>query len=207
MDDDSVSKPSAFFKIKDLYQQAEELGLRTKIPAQRKIVLNEQGLGLRLSTGTQLEDERPKKRKSCCPKSKTKVYKQTFGTLLQHMQEIKGSLTTNTARLEVLDEGEVATKENEEPTTNKNENDILTPPFVVDLLTQEENSLAPLHGDFWATGRPDQWTRVFQAHSTEGGMDFYVDQEALREVAGSLLRDLNSANTEKSAADTCGREY
>ena len=83
----------------------------------------------------------------------------------------------------------------------------MTPPFVVDLLTQEENSPAPLHGDFWATGRPDQWTRVFQARSTEGGMDFYVDQEALREVAGSLLRDLNSENTEKSAAEKSGREY
>ncbi len=107
----------------------------------------------------------------------------------------------------MLDKGEVETKENEEPTTNKNENDILTPPFVVNLLTQEENSLAPLHGDFWATGRPNQWTRVFQARSTEGGMDFYVDQEALREVAGSLLRDLNSENTEKSAAEKSGREY
>ena len=72
MDDDSVSKPSAFFKIKDLYHQAEELGLRAKIPAQRIIVLNEQGLGLRLSTGTQLEDERPKKKKVAAQNRKQK---------------------------------------------------------------------------------------------------------------------------------------
>jgi hypothetical protein len=57
MDDDSVSKPSAFFEIKDLYEQAEELGLRTRVHAQRKLTLTNQGLGLRLSTGTQLEDE------------------------------------------------------------------------------------------------------------------------------------------------------
>ena len=127
---------------------------------------------------------------------------------MKHMQEVKGSLaTSNTARFEVLDEDEVEANENGEPTTNKNENDILTPPFVVDLITQEENSHAPLCGDFWATGRPDQWTRVFQARSTEGGMDFFVDQRALREVAGSLLRDLTSENSEKSAAEKCGREY
>ncbi len=83
----------------------------------------------------------------------------------------------------------------------------MTPPFVVDLLTQEENSLAPLHGDFWATGRPDQWTRVFQARSTEAGMDFFVDQAALIEVAGSLLKDLTSENSEKSAAEKSGGEY
>jgi hypothetical protein len=38
-------------------------------------------------------------------------------------------------------------------------------------------------------------------------MDFYVDQGALREVAGSLLRDLTSENTEKSAAEKSSREY
>jgi hypothetical protein len=38
----------------------------------------------------------------------------------------------------------------------------------------------------------------------EGGMDFYVDQGALREVANSLIRDLT---TEKSAAKKSGREY
>ncbi len=45
---------------------------------------------------------------------------------------------------------------------------------------------------------------MFQARSTEDGMDFYVDQEALGEVAGSLLRDLTS---QKSAAKNCGTEF
>jgi hypothetical protein len=54
MDDDNVSKKSsAFFQVNDLYEQAEDLGLHLKIPAQRKLVLNQKGLGLRLSTGTQ----------------------------------------------------------------------------------------------------------------------------------------------------------
>ncbi len=98
-----------------------------------------------------------------------------------------------------------ASKQNEEPTTNENE--ILSPPFVVDLLTQEENSLQPPTEELWATSRPDQWTRVFQARSTEGGMDFYVDQWALREVASSLLRDLTTEESQKSAAKKSGREY
>jgi hypothetical protein len=46
-------KSSAFFQVNDLYEQAEDLGLHLKIPAQRKLVLNQKGLGLRLSTGTQ----------------------------------------------------------------------------------------------------------------------------------------------------------
>jgi hypothetical protein len=203
MDDDSVSKPSAFFEIKDLYEQAEELGLRTRVHAQRKLTLTNQGLGLRLSTGTQLEDEPSKKRtkKSCYPISKAKVVKHAFGSLMQHMHELKRSVGDTTV-VEELDKSNAATKENTEPAVNEDE--ILTQPFVVDLLTQEDRSVEPPPENWWGTAGPNQWTRVFQARSTEEGMDLYVDQEALREVAGSLLRDLT---TEKSAAENCGREY
>ncbi len=63
--DDNMSKPSAFFEIKEFYEQAEELGFNTRVHAQRKLNLTNQGLGLRLSTGTQLEDEpTTKKRKN-----------------------------------------------------------------------------------------------------------------------------------------------
>ncbi len=124
---------------------------------------------------------------------------------MQHMQKLKGSLAARTL-IEELDENKAATKENKEPTTNENE--ILTPPFVVDLLTQQEDhSLEPPPEDWWATAGPNQWTRVFQARSTEEGMDLYVDQEALRGVAGSLLRDLTTEKSEKSAAENCDREY
>jgi hypothetical protein len=109
------------------------------------------------------------------------------------MQELKGSLAARTI-VEELDENKAATKENTEPTMNENE--ILTPPFVVDLLTQEDHSLKPPPEDWWATAGPDQWTCMFQACSTEGRMHLYIDQVALREVAGSLLRDLT---TKKSA--------
>jgi hypothetical protein len=62
MDDDSVgSKPSAFFDIMDLYGQAKELGLRKRVSAQRKLTLTDQGLGLHLSTGTQLDEDEPAK--------------------------------------------------------------------------------------------------------------------------------------------------
>jgi hypothetical protein len=206
MDDDNVSKPSAFFQIKDLYQQAEDLGLRTKVPAQRKLTSTNQGLGLRLSTGTQ---EPTKKLKKSVVKSSPTVVKHTFASLRKHMQEIKGGLSSSTT-LEVVDEDESRTKENKDPATKENE--MLTPPSVIDLLTQVENreiddeeSTATIFvGTGGWTTRPDPWTRVFQARSTEGGMDFYVDQQALGEVAGSLLRDLTH---QKSAAEKCGREY
>jgi hypothetical protein len=120
------------------------------------------------------------------------------------MQELKGSLAARTL-IEELDKNMAATKKNKEPTTNENE--FLTPPFVVDLLTQEDHSLEPPPKDWWATTGPNQWTRLFQARSTEGGMDFYVDQGALREVVGSLLRDLTTKKSAKSAAEKCGREY
>jgi hypothetical protein len=206
MDDDNVSKPSAFFEIKDLYQEAEDLGLRTKVPAQRKLSLTSKGLGLRLSTGTQ---EPTKKSKKSVVKSRPTEVKHTFASLRKHMQEIKVGLA-NSSTLEVVDEDEPTTKENKDPSTN--ENKILTPPFVVDLLTQVENreiddgeSVESIFvGMGGWTARPDPWTRVFQARSTEGGMDFFVDQQALGEVAGSLLRDLAG---QKSAAKKCGREY
>jgi hypothetical protein len=202
MDEDSVSKNSTFFEIDESYEQ--DLGLRMRVPAQRKLAFNELGLGLRVSTGTQMDDEPEKRKKKCCPKSKAKVAKHTFGSLMQHMQEIKESLGTRPS-FEKIEKNPEASKQNEEPTTNENE--ILSPPFVVDLLTQEENSLQPPTEELWATSRPDQWTRVFQARSTEGGMDFYVDQWALREVASSLLRDLTTEESQKSAAKKSGREY
>jgi hypothetical protein len=210
MADDDVSKPSAFFEIKDLYQQAEDLGLRTKVPAQRKLTLNDQGLGLRLSTGTQEPAKKTKKSKKCALKRSPTMGQHTFASLGKYMQDIKRDLPTDVA-VEEVDEDAATEKENKYPT--ENENEILTPPFVVDLLTQVENreidddekSTATIFVGMggWAT-RPDPWTRVFQARSTEGGMDFFVDQRALGEVAGSLLRDLT---TQKSAAEKCGREY
>ena len=125
MDDDSVSKPSAFFEIQDLYEQAEELGLRTRVHAQRKLTLTNQGLGLRLSTGTQLEDEPSKKKtkKSCDPISKAKAVKHAFGSLMQHMHELKRS-DGDTTEGEELDESNAATKENTVPA--ENEEKILT---------------------------------------------------------------------------------
>jgi hypothetical protein len=197
MDDNDVNKPSAFFEIQDLYEQAEELGLRRRVPAQRKLDLSERGLGLRLSTGTQ---EPVKKTKSRGVKSSPKVVKHTIASLRKHVQEFKAS------QKEDDDENERAGNENKEPTTNDNK--ILTEPLVVDLMTQENRSVeSPSENEEstatvivgmgeWSTSRDDRWTRVFQARSTEGGMDFYVDTEALGEVAGSLLRDLT---TQRSA--------
>jgi hypothetical protein len=48
---------------------------------------------------------------------------------------------------------------------------------------------------------PNNWIHVFQALSTEGGADFFVDRHALGEVASSLLRELTS---QKSAAKNSG---
>jgi hypothetical protein len=209
MEKNDDSKPSAFFQVKDLYQQAEDLGLRTKVPAQRKLTLTDQGLGLRLSTGTQEPAKKPKER---VVKSSPPVVKHTFASLRKHIQDIKGGLANEAAMAE-MEKDEARKKENKPPT--RNENEILTPPFVVDLMTQEENRDLESQPDDeststifvgmggWTT-RPDPWTRVFQARSTEDGMDFYVDQEALGEVAGSLLRDLTR---QKSAAKNCGTEF
>jgi hypothetical protein len=203
------SKPSALFQVQDLYEQAEDLGLRTRVPAQRKLTLTDQGLGLRVATGTQ---ETAKKSKTRVVKSSPPVVKHTFASLRKHIEEIRGGLA-NEATMAKVEEDEVTTKENKPPT--RNENEILTPPFVVDLLSQEKTHETDSPADDestdtiyvglggWTT-RPDPWTRVFQARSTEDGMDFYVDQEALGEVAGSLLRDLTR---QKSAAKKCGREF
>jgi hypothetical protein len=116
------------------------------------------------------------------------------------MHEFKGTLAMN-AKKEDEDEEEAATKENKEPTSNENE--ILTPPFLVDLLTQEdrgsdEDSIQSPSEEGstatnivgigeWATNRPNQWTHVFQAGSTEGGADFYVDRHVLGEVPPHCL--------------------
>ena len=126
------------------------------------------------------------------------------------------SMNANNKEEEVLEEVELLTKENKEPSLNEN-NFLKTSAFVVDLLTQEDENHSiesPTEGEGstatvidglggWAS-RQNQWTRVFQTRSTEQGTDWYVDQEALGEVATSLLRDFA---TEKSAAKKCGREY
>jgi hypothetical protein len=102
-------------------------------------------------------------------------------------------------------------KENEDP----NENPNFAPPFVVDLLTQENGcdqqsvqspscSTATFLGGWESSGwtnTSENWVRLFQACSTEGGADCFVDKRALGEVASSLFRDLTS---EFSAAKNCG---
>jgi hypothetical protein len=157
MDDDNVSKKSsAFFQVNNLYEQAEELGLLLKIPAQRKLVLNEQGLGLRLSTGTQ------EPTKSRYVKETPRVVKHTFGPLKQY--KFKRTQAINAKKEDKIEE-EAATRENKKPRT-RNENEILTPPFIVDLLTQASKEEGSTAGG-WATDRPTQWTCVFQACSTQ----------------------------------------
>jgi hypothetical protein len=211
--DDNMSKPSAFFVVEDLYQQVEELGLRSKIPAQTKLTLDGEGLGLRWSTGTQDE---PTKKKSCVVKAKAKVVKHTLGPIFEHRKEFKRSLTMKDLK-QANKEKVKAEKENDDPNaTNKNKKQNLTPPFVVDLMTQEgfdeqESILSPSHcstatnlGGWEAggwTNTPRNWIRLFQARSTEGGADFYVDRSALGEVALSLFREVTS---EKSAAKKSG---
>jgi hypothetical protein len=146
--------------------------------------------------------------KSHSVKSTLKRVKHTVGSLMQHMQECKGTLAMN-AKREDEDKEEATTKDNKEPSSN--ENKFLTLPFVVDLLTQEdhgsdqdsiqspskEGSTATIIVGIgeWAMSRPNQWTHVFQACSTEGGADFYVDRHELGEVAASLLRDLTLQET------------
>jgi hypothetical protein len=110
-----------------------------------------------------------------------------------------------------------AEKENDDPNaTNKNENQNLTPPFVVDLLTQEgyeeesiqspsQHSTATNLGG-WELGgwmnTPDNWIHVIQVCSTDGGgADTFVDRHALGEVASSLFRELTS---QKSTVEKCG---
>ena len=135
MDEDNVSKPCAFLELKDLYEHAGGVGLCAKVQAQMKLTLNEQGLGLRLSSGMQ---DPMKKTKSRVMKSKVKVVKHTFGSIDRHMQEFQRALATNAGKNEEVDEVDWAMKDNREATSNvKN---ILKPSaFVVDLLTQDED--------------------------------------------------------------------
>ncbi len=176
--DDNMSKPSAFFVVEDLYQQVEELGLHSKIPAQTKLTLDGEGLGLRWSTGTQDE---PTKKKSCVVKAKAKVVKHTLGPIFEHRKEFKRSLTMKDLK-QANKEKVKAEKENDDPNaTNKNKKQNLTPPFVVDLLMQEvydeqeliqspsQCSTATNLGGWelggW-TNTPKTWISVFQARSS-----------------------------------------
>jgi hypothetical protein len=219
-DDNASNEPSAFFTVKEWYGQTEaEWGLRKKLPSQTKLTFDEKGLGLRMSTGTQ--DEPVKKKKSCIVKSKPRVTKHTvLGSIANHMKEIKKGFVPP-VRKEEEEEKVPAMKENEDPNSRK-ENEIgdFTPPFVVDLLTQEggvddesnqstmQCSTATNLGG-WETGgwtnSPDTWVRVFQARSTEDGADFFVDRRALGEVAVSLFRELTSqTEPRKTAAENFG---
>jgi hypothetical protein len=208
---ETVSKPSAPFLMKDLYKQAGDFGGNQKVPAQTKITLDERGLGLRLSTGTQDEEESPtKKKKSCMVKAKAKRTKHTIGTIMQQRNEFQLQLAEE-EEAEDDDSKQAVMKENKDP----NENPNFAPPFVVDLMTQENGcdqqsvqspscSTATFLGG-WESGgwtnTPENWVRIFQARSTEGGADFFVDKRALGEVVSSLFRDLTS---EFSAAKNCG---
>jgi hypothetical protein len=223
MDDNKPSSsPSTPFVMKDLYkQQAEDLGLRNKVPAQTKLTLNEQGLGLRLSTGTQLdEDETPKKKKKSCfvvkSKARTKA-KHTIASIMQHRHaDFKQSLAAAEETEEDDDSKQaVMRKENDNPnTTTEDKNPNFAPPFVVDFLAQDQESVqspscstATFLGG-WESGgwtnTPENWVRILQARSTEGGADLFVDRHALGEVASSLFRDLAS---EFVAAKKCGNEF
>jgi hypothetical protein len=217
MDDKTMSKPSDSF-IVDLNQHLEsESSFCGKISAQTKLTLDEQGLGLRWSTGTQDEMPTKKPKKSCLVKAKAKVeVKHTLATI----NEMKRSPTMKDLK-ELQKEKRTAEKENDGPNaTNKNEKQNLLPQFVVDLLTQEdayeqeeeESNPSPCstatHLGGWGSGEwehpTDNWIRVFQARTTEGGADFFVDGRALGDVAATLFRDLTS---QKSAAEKSGREY
>jgi hypothetical protein len=218
MDDNDVSKPSAVFVIKDLFKQAEDLGLRHTVPSQTKLTLNDQGLGLRFSTGTQDE---PKTKKTTSPvKSKARKVKHTIGSIMQHWRDLKQTLATSD-QTEDNRKKPAAEMENKDPNAITEEKTQETgPPFVVDLLTQltqqelgtsdEESTQSPscstatfLGG--WESGgwtnTPENWVRVFQARSTEGGADFFVDRRGLGEVASVLFRDLTS---EFSATEKLG---
>jgi hypothetical protein len=140
-DSPPLSKPGAPFVLKYLYKQAAELGVRRKVPAQTKLTLDEQGLGLRLSTGTQLEEpKQTKKKKSSFVKSKATKMKHNFGSTMQNMQDIKkrlGAVENNETEDDDSKQA-VMRKENDDPnTTTKHENPNLAPHFVVDLLTKE----------------------------------------------------------------------
>jgi hypothetical protein len=130
---ETVSKPSSPFLMKDLYKQAEDLGRSQNFLAQTKITLDERGLGLRLLTDTQDKEEPPtKKTKSCLVKSRAKRAKHTIGLIMQQRNEFKQHLAVED-ETEDDNSKQAVLKENEDP----NENPNFAPPFVVDLLTQE----------------------------------------------------------------------
>jgi hypothetical protein len=84
----------------------------------------------------------------------------------------------------------------------------LTPPFVVDFLTQEDHSLKPPPKDWWATTRPDRTSGLAcSRHALQKEEWISMWTRALREVAGSLLRDLTTKTSAKSATERFGREY
>jgi hypothetical protein len=132
------------------------------------------------------------------------VVKHTFGPLIQY--KFKRTQDINAKKEDKIEE-EAATREKKEPRP-RNENEILTPPFIVDLLTQTSEEEGSTAGG-WAMDRPTQWTRVFQARSTQrGGAAFYVDTDALGEVAASLLRDLSSGKwAQKNVAENIDLEH
>jgi hypothetical protein len=157
-----------------------------------------------------------KKKKSCFVKSKARKIKHNFGSSKQHVQDFKQNNET-----EDDDSKQAVMKENNNPnTTTKEKSPNFKPPFVVDILTQDiccdqESVQSPtcstatfLGG--WESGAggwantPENWVCVFQACSTEGGADFFVNRRLLGQVVSSLFRDLAS---EFSAAKNCGREY
>jgi hypothetical protein len=57
-------------------------------------------------------------------------------------------------------EEDAAMRENKEPRT-QNKNEILTPPFIVDLLTQASEEEESIAGG-WTADRPTQWNPVFE---------------------------------------------
>ena len=184
MGDDNVSKNSSVFEIADLFQQSEELGLRTRVPAQRKLTLGEQGLGLRMSTGTQDPEEKKEKQ---VVKVTPKFVKHRCRSMREHMKELKGSMERNCEKERNGEEADGITENKPDEIEDE------TPPFVVDLLTQEdpdadeetigstETIRVGIGG--WENTRPTQWRCVFQARSTDGGANFFVDLGALGEVA------------------------
>jgi hypothetical protein len=137
---------------------------------------------------------------------------------MQHTNELKKSLVVE-EETEDDDSKQAVMKENKDPNaTNRTEHPDFAPPFVVDFLTQgngcDQESVQSTYGSTstflggWELGgwmnTPENWVHLFQARSTEGGTDFFVDRRTLGEVASSLFRDLTS---EFSAAKNYGREY
>jgi hypothetical protein len=195
MDNDTVRKPSAPFLMKDLYKKTAK-----RFPCRQNSPLEKQALGLHLLTGMQEEPTE----KFCLVKLKAKRAKHTIGSIMQHRNDFKQSLAVY-KETEDDDSKQAVLKANRDPNaTNKDENPNFSPPFVVDLLTQEngcdqESVQSPLCSTAtflggWELGgwanTPTNWVHVFPASSMEGGTDFFVNRHALGEAASSLFRDL-----------------